>query len=49
MLATVGYGDVSPNDWVAWAAADCPIVLGVILLVLVVGKFFSGWWDKPPA
>src|SRR5262249_9106758 len=45
-LATVGYGDVSPNHWVARASADCQIVLGVVLLVLVVRIFFSGWWGK---
>jgi hypothetical protein len=45
-VATVGYGDITPASWPARAAVDCQIILGMSLLVIVVGMFFSGWWEK---
>jgi Ion channel len=43
--ATVGYGDISPNTWYTKLTADFQIVQSVVLVVLVLGMLFGGWWE----
>jgi len=45
-IATVGYGDISPNSWSTKVAADLEILAGTTLLVVGLGLLFSNWW--PP-
>jgi hypothetical protein len=41
--ATVGYGDIAPNNLSTRLTADLQIALNVILVIFILGMLFSGW------
>jgi hypothetical protein len=44
-MATVGYGDVHPNQWYSQLAVDMQIVIGQILVVFALGCVLGRWWE----
>ncbi len=46
-MATVGYGDVHPNQWYSRLAVDGQILIGQILVVFALGCVLGKWWEKP--
>jgi len=46
-MATVGYGDVHPNQWYSQLAVDIQILIGQILVVFALGCVLGKWWEKP--
>jgi hypothetical protein len=44
-MATVGYGDVNPNQWYSQLAVDMQILIGQILVVFALGCVLGRWWD----
>jgi hypothetical protein len=44
-MATVGYGDVHPNQWYSQLAVDMQIIIGQILVVFALGCVLGRWWD----
>lgn len=46
-MATVGYGDVHPNQWYSRLAVDIQILIGQILVVFALGCVLGKWWEQP--
>ena len=46
-MATVGYGDVHPNQWYSRLAVDMQILIGQILIVVALGCVLGRWWERP--
>lgn len=46
-MATVGYGDVHPNQWYSRLAVDMQILMGQILIVVALGCVLGRWWERP--
>jgi hypothetical protein len=44
-MATVGYGDVHPNQWYSQLAVDMQILIGQILVVFALGCVLGRWWE----
>jgi hypothetical protein len=45
-ITTVGFGDITPNQWYSKIAVMIEALTGTTLLVLALGMVFSNWWGK---
>lgn len=44
-MATLGYGDISPQRWYSKLATDLQVLAGQVLFVVALGMLFGQWWS----
>jgi hypothetical protein len=46
-MTTVGFGDISPQVWLARFYTDVEALTGTALFIVALGMVFGNWWESP--